>query len=84
MQRRRYRLGMADGAHGPGDVPLLTITSCHLVTGPNLPNWQPEAMLASLDEPLQWRGESEVYQPDHILCNARRRRGWRWPGTTWA
>ena len=61
MQPRRYRLGLADGAYGPGDVPSLTITTCQLVKGPDLPNWQPEAMLASLDEPLQWRGEEVRY-----------------------
>jgi hypothetical protein len=47
--------------YGPGGVPLLTITARQLVKGPDLPNWQPDAILASLDEPLQWRGEEVRY-----------------------
>jgi hypothetical protein len=57
MERQRFRLGMAGGAHGPGDVEPLMITSCGTVRGPDLPNWQGEAILASLDTPLLWHGE---------------------------
>ena len=61
MKPRRYRLGLADGAYGPGDVAPLTVTSIHIVKGPRLPNWQPEALLAALEEPLEWRGELVRY-----------------------
>jgi hypothetical protein len=52
----RYRLGMADGAHGPGDVPLLVLTDGGTIQGPALPNWQIESMLGICEEALLWRG----------------------------
>jgi hypothetical protein len=57
VDARRYRLGMADGSYGPGDVEPLTISMRRVVKGPPLPNWHPESILASLDTPIEWRGE---------------------------
>ena len=57
MDARRYRLGLADGAYGPGDIEPLTIRMRRVVKGPNLPNWQPEAIVASLETPIEWHGE---------------------------
>jgi len=54
---RRYRLGMADGAHGPGDVGPLVVTDGGSIAGPDLTNWQVESMLAICEEPLTWRGD---------------------------
>ena len=57
MERRRYRLGMADGAYGPGDVEPITIVENRLIPGPGIPDWQTESLLTVLDQPLDWRGE---------------------------
>ena len=51
----RYRLRVSDGAHGPGDVPLLGIEDGGTIKGPALPNWQDEALLGILGGPLRWR-----------------------------
>ena len=51
----RYRLSVSDGAHGPGDVPLLGIEDGGVIKGPALPNWQDEALLGILGESLRWR-----------------------------
>lgn len=47
---------MADGAHGPGDVPVLRISDGGTVQGPDLPNWQGEFMLGICDDAMTWRG----------------------------
>ena len=52
----RYRLGMADGAHGPGDVPLLVLTDGGTIRRPALPNWEKESMLGICEEALPWHG----------------------------
>jgi hypothetical protein len=52
---------LADGAYGPGDVPPLTITLGRIIKGPNLPNWQPESILATLESPVEWHGELVHY-----------------------
>jgi hypothetical protein len=58
---QRYHIGLADGAHGPGDVPFFAVTMRRLLRGPNLPNWQQEAALASVDAPFDWRGHLVRY-----------------------
>jgi hypothetical protein len=52
---------MADGSHGPGDVPPFVITDGGNIRGPELPNWQAESMLAICEEPLIWRGAAVKY-----------------------
>jgi hypothetical protein len=61
VNSRRYRLGLADGAYGPGDVAPLTLTLGRIIKGPNLPNWQPDSILAALERPVEWRGELVCY-----------------------
>jgi hypothetical protein len=61
MEARRYRLGLGDSGHGPGDVGPLTIRMCHVLKGPNLPDWQPESLLASLENPIEWHGDLVSY-----------------------
>ena len=61
MKRQRFRLGLADGAHGPGDVGPLILDSVHELRGPDLPNWQPEVLLAVLENQVEWRGEIVRY-----------------------
>jgi hypothetical protein len=52
---------MADGSHGPGDVPPLVISDGGTIRGPDLPNWQAESMLAICEEALNWRGATVKY-----------------------
>jgi hypothetical protein len=69
MKSQRYRLGLGDGVYGPGDVEPLTVTSIRVLKGPNLPNWQPEVLLAALEKPIQWRGQPVSYvtlSPRHV------------------
>jgi hypothetical protein len=54
---QRYRLGMADGVCGPGDVAPLSTTDDGSIRGPDLPNWQKEYMLLICEEPVIWRGD---------------------------
>jgi hypothetical protein len=49
---------MADGAHGPGDVPPLVIIDGGNIAAPNMPNWQGEYMLGICEEAVTWRGTS--------------------------
>jgi hypothetical protein len=48
---------MADGAHGPGDVPLFVVSDGGTIRRPSLPNWQ-DAMLGICEETFEWRGSS--------------------------
>jgi hypothetical protein len=57
-ERRRYRLGMADGVYGPGDVEALVVADGGPIGGPKSSNWQPDSMLAICEEPIIWQGES--------------------------
>jgi hypothetical protein len=57
----RYRLGMADGAHGPGDVQPLVLTDGGTIPGPDIPNWQGEYILGLCEEAVTWRGASVKY-----------------------
>ena len=52
---------MADGAHGPGDVSPLVIFDGGTISGPDLPNWQPESMLGICEEAVTWRGASVTF-----------------------
>jgi hypothetical protein len=61
VHAQQFRLGLADGAYGPGDVPPLIVTLRQTVRGPNLRNWQPESIVAALDAPIEWRGELVSY-----------------------
>lgn len=57
MNPQRYRVGMADGVYGPGDVAPLSTTDGGSIRGPDLPNWQTEFMLLICEEPVIWRGD---------------------------
>jgi len=57
VKAQRYRLALGGGAYGPGDVPPLTISMVQVVKGPDLPDWQPESIIAELDPPIEWHGQ---------------------------
>jgi hypothetical protein len=61
VKPQRYRLGLADGAYGPGDVDLFTVEACRIVKGPDLENWQPESLLAAVEAPFKWHGDMVRY-----------------------
>jgi hypothetical protein len=61
VEVQRYLLGLGDGVYGPGDVAPLTITLGRMIKGPQLPNWQPGSILASLETPIEWHGELVRY-----------------------
>jgi hypothetical protein len=56
LMERRCTVDLADGAHGPGDVPPFVVSDFRTVLGPDLPNWQRDAVLASVENPFDWRG----------------------------
>ena len=52
---------MEGGTHGPGDVAPFSVRTCRVISGPALPNWQAQSIVASLELPFQWRGELVTY-----------------------
>jgi hypothetical protein len=61
MELQRFRLGLADGAYGPGDVEPFTVNSIRELPAPRLPDWQPEVLLAVLEPQIEWHGEEVRY-----------------------
>src|ERR1700735_2836083 len=61
MKAHRFRLGLSDGAYGPGNIERFTVASIHELPGPGLPNWQPVVLLAEVECQIEWRGECVRY-----------------------
>jgi hypothetical protein len=61
MKGQRFRLGLSDGAYGPGNIVPFTVTSIHELPGPGLPNWQSAVLLAEVECQMEWRGECVRY-----------------------
>jgi hypothetical protein len=61
MEAHLYRLALADGAHGPGNVPPFAVKTRRLIPAPALPNWQSQSILASVEVPFKWHGELVSY-----------------------
>ena len=61
---QRYRIGLGDGAHGPGDVPQFAVTVQRVVASSNP---QVDTAVASVDAPFYWRG----YKVTHVTFSPR-------------
>jgi hypothetical protein len=61
MDAQRYRLGLGDGAYGPGDINEIVLSDGGVVKGPDLPNWQGEYLLGVCEAPTSYRGETLHY-----------------------
>ena len=70
MSRTRFRLALGDGAYGPGGVEPFVVEVVGTLSGPNLPNWDHESLLAVCEHPFSWQGEEVKYviaSPRHSL-----------------
>jgi hypothetical protein len=61
MTSQRYKLGLGDGAYGPGDIGLITVVDEGNIAGPTLPDWQAKYMLARCLTPTSYYGEEVRY-----------------------
>jgi len=61
MTSQRYKLGLGDGAYGPGDIGLITVVDEGNIAGPTLPDWQAKHMLARCLTPTSYYGEEVRY-----------------------
>jgi hypothetical protein len=56
-----FKLNIGEMPYGPGDIQVITVVDDGDVTGPRLPNWQAEYMLARCITPNMYRGEELKY-----------------------
>ena len=61
MTELQYRLGVAGGAHGPGDFPEVTVIASGYVRGPDEPNWQHDFLLLRCVPPFRYAGDEVLY-----------------------
>jgi hypothetical protein len=61
MTTQQYKLGLADGAYGPGDIAEVTVADEGIIAGPNLPNWQSDYLLVRCLNPTTYHGEELRY-----------------------
>jgi hypothetical protein len=69
MEGQRFRLGLGDGAYGPGDIGEIILSDGGVVRGPNVPNWQGEYLLGICETPTSYRGDALLYvtlSPRHV------------------
>ena len=67
MEPRRYKLGLGNGCHGPGDIGEITVLEQGLIKGPDHPNWRPEGLLVSCLDPTMYRG----YELRYLVLSPR-------------
>jgi hypothetical protein len=61
MDAQRYRLGLGDGAYGPGDIDEIVLSDGGVIEGPDLPNWHGQYLLGVCERPTSYRGEALRY-----------------------
>jgi hypothetical protein len=61
MQAQRYRLGLGDGAYGPGDIEEIVLSDGGVIRGPDLPNWQGEYLLGVCEMPTSHHDQALLY-----------------------
>jgi hypothetical protein len=77
MTTQRYKLGLGEGAYGPGDISVITVVDEGDIAGPMLANWRVEYMLARCLTPTSYYGEEVRYlvlYPRYAGVGAPRRR----------
>jgi hypothetical protein len=61
MTSQRYKLGLGNGAYGPGDIGVIIVVDEGNVAGPTLADWQAEYMLAKCLTPTSYYGYEVRY-----------------------
>ena len=56
--RKRYRLGLGTGCHGPEDSYQLLVEPIEIVQGPDEANWQPRDILFRVLESVVYKSEA--------------------------
>jgi hypothetical protein len=61
MTTQRYKLGLGEGAYGPGDIGVITVVDEGDIAGPKSANWQAECMLVRCITPTSYYGHEVRY-----------------------